>query len=202
VAQLKALTLKISGDGDTTGHTTFSSETLSIVGDNNGISTAVEQANGNTKITLKLTTGEFTTTDGKLSRRQEGLATVDAVVNAVNDAGWKLAIAKGTGGEATPLPTAPHLIKMGDTVKFIAGNNIQLTQENGNITIATKGKLIERAENELNGDLKITYTDGTYSTIKKGEKGEKGEAGPIGPIGPKGEPGQTGEMGPAGPQGP
>ncbi|MDO9837541.1 ESPR-type extended signal peptide-containing protein, partial [Glaesserella parasuis] len=189
VAQLKALTLKISGDGNTTGHTTFSNETLSIVG-SGGISTAVDQGNGKTKITLKLTPGEFNpTTYGRLSTKTEGLATVEAVVNAVNDAGWKLAIAKGAG-QATP---TEHLIKMGDTVKFIAGDNIQLTQENGNITIATKGKLIDRAENETNGDLKITYTDGTHSTIKKGEKGEKGdrgeqglrgEAGPIGPIGP------------------
>ncbi|MDG6767136.1 hypothetical protein QA265_11095, partial [Glaesserella parasuis] len=54
VAQLKALTLKISGDGDTTGHTTFFNETLSIVG-SDGISTAVKEENGNTKITLKLT---------------------------------------------------------------------------------------------------------------------------------------------------
>ncbi|WP_272869628.1 ESPR-type extended signal peptide-containing protein, partial [Glaesserella parasuis] len=51
VAQLKALTLKISGDGGTTGHTTFSNETLSIVGAD-GISTAVEQGNGKTKITI------------------------------------------------------------------------------------------------------------------------------------------------------
>ncbi|MDG6767175.1 hypothetical protein QA265_11325, partial [Glaesserella parasuis] len=83
-----------------------------------------------------------------------------AVVTAVNKAGWKLAIAKGAG-QATP---TEHLIKMGDTVKFIAGDNIQLTQDNGNITIATKGKLIESAVNEINGDLKITYTDGTHST--------------------------------------
>ncbi|EQA06316.1 collagen triple helix repeat family protein, partial [Glaesserella parasuis 12939] len=201
VAQLKALTLKISGDGNTTGHTTFSNETLSIVG-SGGISTAVDQGNGKTKITLKLTPGEFNpTTYGRLSTKTEGLATVEAVVNAVNDAGWKLAIAKGAG-QATP---TEHLIKMGDTVKFIAGDNIQLTQENGNITIATKGKLIESAENETNGDLKITYTDGTHSTIKKGEKGDRGEQGlrgEAGPIGPMGPPGQTGEMGPAGPQGP
>ncbi|MCT8772416.1 hypothetical protein KZ453_11105, partial [Glaesserella parasuis] len=175
VAQLKALTLKISGDGDTKGHTTFSNETLSIVG-GNGISTAVDQGNGRTKITVKLA-----------------------------NEGWKLAIANG-GGQATP-PEA-HLIKMGDTATFTAGDNIKLEQTNGNITISTVGKLIKSAENEPNGDLKITYTDGTHSTIKKGEKGEKGdrgeqglrgEAGPIGPIGP---PGQTGEMGPAGPQGP
>ncbi|MDO9878830.1 hypothetical protein Q7445_10975, partial [Glaesserella parasuis] len=201
VGQLKALTLKISGDGGTTGHTTFSNETLSIVG-GNGISTAVDQGNGKTKITLKLTPGKFNpTTYGRLSTKTEGLATVEAVVTAVNDAGWKLAIAKGAG-QATP---TEHLIKMGDTVKFIAGDNIQLTQDSGNITIATKGKLIQSANNEPNGDLKITYTDGTYSTIKKGEKGDRGEQGlrgEAGPIGPMGPPGQTGEMGPAGPQGP
>ncbi|MFW9338987.1 hypothetical protein ACN9N6_00810, partial [Glaesserella parasuis] len=45
VAQLKALTLKISGDKNTQGHTTFYNETLSIVGAD-GISTAVEQGNG------------------------------------------------------------------------------------------------------------------------------------------------------------
>ncbi|MDG6431832.1 hypothetical protein QAY95_11260, partial [Glaesserella parasuis] len=132
VGQLKALTLKISGDGGTTGHTTFSNETLSIVG-GNGISTAVDQGNGKTKITLKLTPGKFNpTTYGRLSTKTEGLATVEAVVTAVNDAGWKLAIAKGAG-QATP---TEHLIKMGDTVKFIAGDNIQLTQDSGNITIA------------------------------------------------------------------
>ncbi|MDO9804544.1 hypothetical protein Q7495_10950, partial [Glaesserella parasuis] len=207
VAQLKALTLKISGDGGTKGHTTFSNETLSIVG-SDGISTAVEEENSNTKITLKLTQGEFSpTTDGKLSTKTPGLATVDNVVNAVNNAGWKLAIAQGAGGQATPL-TTPHLIKMGETATFTAGNNIKLEQTNGNITISTIGKLIKSAENETNGDLKITYTDGSYSIIKKGEKGDRGEqglrgeAGPIGPVGPKGEPGQTGEMGPAGPQGP
>ncbi|WP_035520218.1 hypothetical protein, partial [Glaesserella parasuis] len=110
-----------------------------------------------------------------------GLATVDAVVSAVNSAGWKLTIAKGDG-QATPLNT-PYLIKMGDTVKFTAGDNIKLTQENGNITIATKGKLIESVVNETNGDVKITYTDGTNSIIKKGEKGDRGETGPAGPAG-------------------
>ncbi|MCT8755530.1 hypothetical protein KZ433_10775, partial [Glaesserella parasuis] len=51
VAQLKALTLKISGDRNTQGHTTFYNEMLSIVGAD-GISTAVEQRNGNSKITI------------------------------------------------------------------------------------------------------------------------------------------------------
>ncbi|MDG6356023.1 hypothetical protein, partial [Glaesserella parasuis] len=59
--------------------------------------------------------------------RTTGLATVDTVVTAVNHAGWKLAIAQGRGGQATPLPAA-HLIKMGETATFTAGNNIKLEQ--------------------------------------------------------------------------
>ncbi|MDG6255916.1 hypothetical protein P9J84_10890, partial [Glaesserella parasuis] len=202
VAQLKALTLKISGDGNTTGHTTFSNETLSIVGDNNGISTAVEQANGKTKITLKLTPGEFNpTTDGRLSVKTAGPATVNAVVNAVNDAGWKLTIAKGAG-EATP-PAIPYLIKMGQTATFTAGNNIKLEQTGGNITISTIiGKLIKTTETLDNGNLKITYTDNTHDTIAKGRDGATGERGPAGPAGARGEKGEKGDPGKAGPVGP
>ncbi|MDG6807933.1 hypothetical protein QA273_10340, partial [Glaesserella parasuis] len=79
--------------------------------------------------------------------------------------------------------------------------------------IAAMGKLIESTKNEPNGDLKITYTDGSHDTIKKGEKGDRGETGPAGPAGPigpqgatgpkgdKGEQGLRGETGPAGPRG-
>ncbi|MDG6283377.1 hypothetical protein P9X23_10775, partial [Glaesserella parasuis] len=66
------------------------------------------------------------TTDGRLSEQTAGVATVSAVVSAVNNAGWKLMIAKGAG-QATPLNT-PYLIKMGDTATFTAGNNIKLEQ--------------------------------------------------------------------------
>ncbi|MDP0344865.1 hypothetical protein Q7Z35_11265, partial [Glaesserella parasuis] len=216
VAQLKSLTMKIGGDSDAVEQPKVGlwAGTLKV----KGADGLTSEASGDT-ITVKLTddfkqkidnvtkSGTFgTTNNGTLSVGTAGFATVDTVVNAVNSAGWKLMIAKGEGGQATP-PEA-HLIKMGDTATFTAGNNIKLEQTNGNITISTIGKLIKSAENETNGDLKITYTDGTHSIIKKGEKGEKGdrgeqglrgEAGPIGPIGP---PGQTGEMGPAGPQGP
>ncbi|MWP86106.1 hypothetical protein F9C08_08490, partial [Glaesserella parasuis] len=74
--------------------------------------------------------------------------------------------------------------------------------------IAAMGKLIQSTENEPDGNLKITYTDGTHSIIQKGEKGdrgekgERGEAGPAGPAGPRGEPGQKGDTGPVGPTGP
>ncbi|MDG6355932.1 hypothetical protein QAA22_11180, partial [Glaesserella parasuis] len=152
-------------------------------------------------LTFAVTSGSFnTTTNGKLSQQTDGLATVSAVVSAVNNAGWKLAIAQGAGGLATL--SGEHLIKMGDTVKFTAGDNIKLTHENGNITIATKGKLIESVVNETNGDVKITYTDGMNSIIKKGEKGDRGETGPAGPAGPIGPVGPAGAAGATGPQGP
>ncbi|MFX0588582.1 hypothetical protein ACOART_12905, partial [Glaesserella parasuis] len=85
-------------------------------------------------------------------------ATVNDVVSAVNNAGWKLMIAKGAGQANPP---AAHLIKMGDTATFTAGNNIKLEQTDGNITISTIiGKLITKTESLADGGLKITYTDG------------------------------------------
>ncbi|MDP0271630.1 hypothetical protein Q7267_11485, partial [Glaesserella parasuis] len=158
-------------------------------------------------LTFAVTTGAFgSTTDGRLSKQTAGLATVNDVVSAVNNAGWKLTIAKGDG-QATPL-NSPHLIKMGDMATFTAGNNIKLEQANGNITISTIGKLIQKTEMLQNGDLKITYTDGSNDTIAKGKdgkdgaKGDRGEQGPPGVAGPRGEPGPRGEAGPVGPAGP
>ncbi|MCT8709551.1 hypothetical protein KZ375_11385, partial [Glaesserella parasuis] len=160
----------------------------------------IKITHNNKNLTFAVTSGSFnTTTNGTLSQKSAGLATVNDVVSAVNNAGWKLMIAKGAGQANPP---AAHLIKMGDTVKFTAGDNIKLTQENGNITIATKGKLIENVVNETNGDVKITYTDGSHSTIKKGEKGDRGETGPAGPAGPIGPVGPAGAAGATGPQGP
>ncbi|MCT8569686.1 YadA-like family protein [Glaesserella parasuis] len=162
----------------------------------------ITSTGGNLKVT-----GADSTSPVKITNLQAGTQNNDAVnYMQFSNAGWKLAIAPGAGGQANP-PGA-HLIKMDDTVKFIAGNNIKLTQEGGNITIATKGKLIESAKNETNGDLKITYTDGTYSIIQKGEKGDrgerglKGETGPAGPVGPRGETGPRGEKGDTGQTGP
>ena len=69
-----------------------------------------------------------------------------------------------------------------------------------------------------NGELVITYTDGTSETLGKvvgedgeigaqgpqseqGEKGEQGETGAQGPQGEQGEKGEQGETGAQGPQG-
>ncbi|MFK5186378.1 hypothetical protein ACI3PT_11255, partial [Glaesserella parasuis] len=132
-------------------------------------------------------------------------------IDRIDSLGWKLKIAQGMGGEATNQP-AEHLVKMSDmaTVTFTAGNNIKLEQNNGNITISTIGKLIQKTE-IVNDGLKITYTDGMHDIIKKGEKGDRGEKGPkgdrgetgsAGPAGPAGAQGPVGPAGPVGPTGP
>ncbi|MDP0157161.1 hypothetical protein Q7345_10855, partial [Glaesserella parasuis] len=214
----KMSSFKIKTNKDNNEVTIKDGNTIQFTAGNN-----ISITRDNKNLTFAVNLGSFntTTTNGKLLEQTAGLATVSAVVSAVNNAGWKLMIAKEAGQATTP--NTPYLIKMGDTVKFIAGDNIKLTQENGNITIATKGKLIENVEEINDGDLKITYTDSSHSIIKKGEKGDRGETGPAGPPGPmgpagaagatgpqgpkgdagaKGEKGDTGEAGPMGPQGP
>ncbi|MCT8835400.1 YadA-like family protein [Glaesserella parasuis] len=153
---------------------------------------------GNLKVT-----GADGTSPVKITNLKAGTQNGDAVnYMQFSNAGWKLAIAPGTGGQATP-PGA-HLIKINDTVTFTAGNNIKLEQAGGNITISTIGKLIKETKSLENGDLKITYTDNSHNIIKKGEKGDRGERGlrgERGPAGPRGETGLTGPRGPVGPQG-
>ncbi|MDG6287502.1 hypothetical protein P9Z34_10820, partial [Glaesserella parasuis] len=179
----KMSSFKIKTNKDNNEVTIKDGNTIQFTAGNN-----ISITRDNKNLTFAVNLGSFnTTTNGKLSLQNAGLATVGDVVTAVNKAGWNLAIAKGAG-QATPLNT-PYLIKMGETATFTAGNNIKLERTNGNITISTIGKLIDKAENEPNGDLKITYTDGSHSTIKKGEKGDQGLVGPAGPAGERGEQG-------------
>ncbi|MDG6344722.1 hypothetical protein QAA03_10690, partial [Glaesserella parasuis] len=188
VAQLKSLTMQTGGDNNSSGKVGIWNGTLKVVGTSGEIKTS---ASGDT-ITLKL--------DETLKNK----------IDNIDNLGWKLKIAKGMGGEATP--PAEHFVKMSDTatVTFTAGNNIKLEQTNGNITISTIGKLIKETK-IVDGNLQITYTDGKTDTIakgkdgkdgEKGEKGDRGEQGSPGVAGPRGEPGPKGEAGPAGPAGP
>ncbi|MCT8664171.1 hypothetical protein KZ370_11320, partial [Glaesserella parasuis] len=130
VAQLKSLTMKIGGDSDAVEQPKVGlwAGTLKV----KGADGLTSEASGDT-ITVKLTddfkqkidnvtkSGTFQfTTNGRLLMGTPGFATVETIVNAVNDAGWKLAIAQGKG-QATP---TEYLIKMGQTATFTAGNNI------------------------------------------------------------------------------
>ncbi|MDP0205783.1 ESPR-type extended signal peptide-containing protein, partial [Glaesserella parasuis] len=239
VAQLKSLTMKIGGDSNAEEQPKVGlwEGTLNVKGENG----LTSHASGDT-ITVKLTddikqkidnvtkSGTFHfNTDGKLLIGTPGLATVDTVVTAVNNAGWKLNVSHRGSGQSTSIFHEPYLIKMGETVTFIAGDNIKLEQRNENITISTLGKLIKQTETLAGGGLKITYTDNSTDTIsggapgpagprgergpageqgpqgvpgERGPKGDAGPAGPAGPTGPAGPAGPTGQTGPAGPRGP
>ncbi|MDP0301919.1 hypothetical protein Q7Z75_01605, partial [Glaesserella parasuis] len=226
VAQLKSLTMKIDGNTKTedTPKVGLWAGTLKVTGANG----LTSEASGDT-ITVKLTddikqkidnaakSGTFgPTNNGMLSiGTTPGFATVQAVVTAVNDAGWKLKTDQGPGGQATSFD--PYLIKMGDTVTFTAGDNIKLERENGNIKISTLGKLIKETQTLVGGGVKIIYTDSSYDIItngrdgapgpagprgERGERGPQGDPGPMGPQGAKGDPGPAGPTGPAGAVGP
>ncbi|MCT8797438.1 hypothetical protein KZ368_11385, partial [Glaesserella parasuis] len=214
VAQLKSLTMKIEGNTTKTDTPKVGlwEGTLKVIGADGLTSEASDDT-----ITVKLTddfkqkidnatkSGTFgTTNNGTLSIETPGLATVGNVVTAVNNAGWQLQTSQRDGGQATS--STPHLIQMGQTVTFTAGNNIKLEQTNGNITISTIiGKLITKTETLDNGDLKITYTDNSSDTIAKGKDGAPGPMGPAGPagaVGPAGPQGAKGDPGPAGERGP
>ncbi|MWQ07153.1 hypothetical protein GHH65_10935, partial [Glaesserella parasuis] len=190
----KMSSFKIKTDKDNNEATIKDGDTIQFTAGDN-----IKITHNNKNLTFAVTSGMFaSTTDGRLSEQTAGVATVSAVVSAVNNAGWKLMIAKGAGQANPP---AAHLIKMGDTATFTAGNNIKLEQKDGNITISTIGKLIKETK-IVDGNLQITYTDGKTDTITRGKDGKNGEKGDRGEPGPRGEPGIPGPAGPAGPMGP
>ncbi|MWQ19573.1 hypothetical protein GHI36_10430 [Glaesserella parasuis] len=100
VAQLKALTLKISGDRNTQGHTTFYNETLSIVGAD-GISTAVEQGNGKTRITVTGSKTYFHTNYDDQSQGQGDPTTNFGTITDKAGATGTYAITAGVNASAT-----------------------------------------------------------------------------------------------------
>ncbi|MDG6340556.1 hypothetical protein P9995_10500, partial [Glaesserella parasuis] len=112
----KMSSFKIKTNKDNTEDTIGDGDTIQFTGGEN-----IKITRDNKNLTFGVTSGMFSsTTDGKLSKQTAGLATVEAVVSAVNSAGWYLKIAKGDGQATTP--NTPYLIKMGDTATFTAGN--------------------------------------------------------------------------------
>ncbi|MDO9896947.1 hypothetical protein Q7447_11780, partial [Glaesserella parasuis] len=95
----KMSSFNIKTDKDNTEATIKDRNTIQFTAGNN-----ISITRNDKNLTFTVNSGTFgSTTNGRLSiGTTPGFATVDAVVTAVNDAGWKLMIAKGTGGEATP----------------------------------------------------------------------------------------------------
>ncbi|RDE99784.1 hypothetical protein DPV99_10600 [Aggregatibacter aphrophilus] len=74
--------------------------------------------------------GKVTVADAEKGK----VATVDNVAEAINSAGWK-ATATKDGGEVEG--TSEQLVKLGETVNYIAGKNIKLKQNGANFTVST-----------------------------------------------------------------
>ena len=125
-------------------------------------------ANGDT-ITITPKTGTITTTDGVPTAVTTNgkLVTVDEVVKALKDLGWKATA--GTDGTGSMIGTgaAEELIKAGDTVTFKAGNNLSIKQDGKNFIYSLNPALTGLTSAEFkDGDNKVKITP-TGITITK-----------------------------------
>ena len=125
-------------------------------------------ANGDT-ITITPKTGTIMTTDGVPTAVTTNgkLVTVDEVVNALKDLGWKATA--GTDGTGSMIGTgaAEELIKAGDTVTFKAGNNLSIKQDGKNFIYSLNPALTGLTSAEFkDGDNKVKITP-TGITITK-----------------------------------
>ncbi|MDG6471199.1 ESPR-type extended signal peptide-containing protein [Glaesserella parasuis] len=124
LAQLKALTLNIKGQGNTTGDVTLSTETLELVGEN-GIATTVDQANGKTKIKIRGSTTTYKA-DGGMSANK--LST--------GDSGY---VADSQSNTVSILTTYDWEDPNGGNVQKYKGENIQsIRKENGDFYLGIK----------------------------------------------------------------
>ena len=173
-----AKTVKLSDGLDFTNGTL----TTAVVGDNGVVKFNVNQGAFNT------TTADA---NGKLNNAsKEGVSTVEDVIKAVNAAGW--VVTSGNTSTGTVLGTSREVINPGDAVKFIAGQNVDITQDKGNFTIATRENVSfttvtvgKDGKNGKDGLIGVNGTDGASVVIN-------GKDGSIGLTGPKGADGKDG----------
>ena len=173
-----AKTVKLSDGLDFTNGTL----TTAVVGDNGVVKFNVNQGAFNT------TTADA---NGKLNNAsKEGVSTVEDVIKAVNAAGW--VVTSGNTSTGTVSGTSREVINPGDAVKFIAGQNVDITQDKGNFTIATRENVSfttvtvgKDGKNGKDGLIGVNGTDGASVVIN-------GKDGSIGLTGPKGADGKDG----------
>ena len=116
----------------------------------------------NDTITLAPKTGTITTTEGVPTAvtKNGKLVSVDEVVKALKDLGWKATA--GTDGTGTMIGAGAteELIKSGNTVTFKAGNNLAIKQDGKNFIYSLKTDLKDLTSAEFkdanNNAVKIT----------------------------------------------
>ncbi|MDY3330845.1 MAG: YadA-like family protein, partial [Pelistega sp.] len=135
-------TIKIV-DGKLTATATKPSVTANADGDINFVNTnttnvTVDPTTGDIKIDVVTTPLTTNATTGKVDTPANPNATATAgdIATAVNNSGWTAAVNKTGTGVSTD-KGGDKLVNPGDTVTFIAGNNMNITKEGLNYTIAT-----------------------------------------------------------------
>ncbi|MBS6626552.1 MAG: YadA-like family protein [Veillonella sp. oral taxon 780] len=145
----------------------------SITSDANGISvnTDGDTIGKTTDGKLKANTGTINTgNDGKAAPNTgdgNKLATVDTVVNAVNNAAWKATA--GNDGSGTETGKSEEKIKAGDLVTFKAGDNLAIKQEGKNFIYSLKPELTgltSAAFKNAAGDTTVINGNGMTITPK------------------------------------
>lgn len=141
----------------------------SVTYDNGSYTQSVitKDSTGNATVKVNVTTGTLTTgADGKITS-SDGLATTEAVANAVNNASWTIQDGNNTGNA--------QQVKAGDTVSLKAGDNLSLDQNGTEFTYKLNKTLmgmtsvtaVDDKQNTavLNGEgLKVSDKDGNSLT--------------------------------------
>ena len=91
--------------------------------------------------------------DGTVGK--DGIATTQDVAKAINSSAWKVTSTASTGTVNTP---SVEDVKNGDTVKFDAGDNIEITQNGKDFTFATKKDVTFDSVTINNGGPKLSAT--------------------------------------------
>ncbi|MDY5253202.1 beta strand repeat-containing protein, partial [Veillonella caviae] len=148
-----------------------------VTSDDNSVTVVSEkEADGHTNYDLAVTKGSLTagsngTVTGAAADGVAGattsnsFATVGDVANAINNSGFTLTTDKT--GSGTNSAKDSELINPGDTVTMVAGNNLDVKQEDGTVTYALKEDIT--LNSVTTGDTTMT-TDGIV--IKNGAAGK------------------------------
>ncbi|USZ15890.1 YadA-like family protein [Moraxella sp. FZFQ2102] len=106
-------------------------------------------------ITAEVISGTSKVVAGRAVTTEENkVATVDDIVDTINNVSWDVKSVGVDGGESTYKVTDKSNIKAGDTLNVDAGKNITISGEGGQLIIATKDD-VEFTNLTVTGDTKV-----------------------------------------------
>ncbi|MDK4546753.1 YadA-like family protein [Kingella kingae] len=108
-----------------------------------------------------VTTGLTPNTNGSINKPTNGSSLVNAttVADAINNSGWNLQANGDTASKVSP----------GNTVQFINGDNINITRDGNNITVATSKDINVKGDLTVAGNTTVkNFTVNPNSTVNMG----------------------------------